>query len=170
MFVFQLTYWRHHELVTVNPTHSILQDTQSYCFIQTNALDVSTCWYKHRHSTTAQRTSAAYGATRLTANPTLGLKLHGEKNRKRMNFMRATESSTSLPVGWPSIENANSEPHSNLPNNSLDIERPSMCTAFVCNVNVTTYIVMCMQEVPLPVSCGYLYGIFGCVQMCLPSE
>ena len=57
-----------------------------------------------------QATSSAYGATGLTAIPALGLKLHGEKNRKRMNFMRATESSTSLPVGWPSIENANTEP------------------------------------------------------------
>lgn len=100
----------------------MLQDTQSYCFIQINALDTST--FTNTHIITPQRTSSAYGARRLTAIPALGLKLHGEKNRKRMNFMRATESSTSLPVGWPSIENANIEPHSNLPNNSQDVERP----------------------------------------------
>ena len=121
--------------MTVNPTYKILQDTQSYCFIQTNALDVSTFSHTHRHSTTAQRTSAADGATRLTANPALGLKLHGEKNRKRMNFMRATESSTSLPVGWPSIENANSEPHSNLPNNSRDMWVPGFAVRVLCEWN-----------------------------------
>jgi hypothetical protein len=59
--------------------------------------------------------------------------------------MRRTESSTSLPVGWSSIENANTEPHSNLPNNSRDVEA-SLTVQFMVNVNVTMEIVMRIQS------------------------
>lgn len=147
----------------------MLQDTQSYCFIQINTLDRSTATYTHT-TPAPQPTSSAYGATRLTAIPALGLKLHGEKNRKRMNFKLATESSTSLPVGWRSIENANVEPQSNLSSNTrlesiadFAIRIYSHCNNRNCNSFAKT-----SSLVASSVSDGHLYEIFGCVQMCFP--